>query len=80
MARQMTVEQVTNRVWGIFCSLERSIDGNDDRRASLKAYIATLIEGGEHNADRLTVEGLVHLRNLSRSEEQPSQTMRICLS
>jgi hypothetical protein len=62
----MTVEQVTNRVWGIFCSLENSVEGDDDRRASLKAHIATLIERGEQNADRLTVDGLVYLRNKKR--------------
>ena len=65
MQRQMTVEQVTNRVWGIFCSLEHSIQGDDERRASLKVHIATLIKGGEYNIDRLTVDGLVHLRNLT---------------
>ena len=64
MPRQMTVEQVSNRVWGIFCSLEHSIEGDDKRRASLKAHIATLVELGEHNTDKLTVEGLVYLRNL----------------
>ena len=70
MQRQMTVEQVTNRVWGIFCSLEHSIEGDDDRRASLKAHIATLIERGELNIDRLTVDGLVHLRNLTPNKKR----------
>jgi len=70
MQRQMTVEQVTNRVWGIFCSLEHSIKGDDDRRASLKAHIATLIERGELNIDRLTVDGLVHLRNLTPNKKR----------
>jgi hypothetical protein len=64
MPRQMTVEQVRIRVWGIFCSLEHSIEGDDKRRASLKAHIATLVERGEHNTDKLTVDGLVYLRNL----------------
>jgi hypothetical protein len=64
MPRQMTVEQVSNRVWGIFCSLEHSIEGDDNRRALLKAHIATLVERGELNADKLTVDGLVYLRNL----------------
>jgi hypothetical protein len=62
----MTVEQVSNRVWGIFCSLEHSIEGNDKCRASLKAHIATLVERGEHNTDKLTVDGLVYLRNLTQ--------------
>jgi hypothetical protein len=66
MPRQMTVEQVSNRVWGIFCSLEHSIEGNDKRRASLKAHMATLVERGEHNTDKLTVDGLVYLRNLTQ--------------
>jgi hypothetical protein len=65
-AASMTVEQVSNRVWGIFCSLEHSIEGNDKRRASLKAHMATLVERGEHNTDKLTVDGLVYLRNLTQ--------------
>jgi hypothetical protein len=64
MLRQMTVEQVSNRVWGIFCSLEHNIEGDVKRRESLKAHIATLVERGEHNPDKLTVDGLVYLRNL----------------
>jgi hypothetical protein len=66
----MTVEQVTNRVWGIFCSLEHSIEGDDDRRASLKAHIAALIKRGEQNTDRLTVDGLVYLRNKKRARRR----------
>jgi hypothetical protein len=27
MQRQMTIERVTNRAWGIYCSLEHSIQG-----------------------------------------------------
>jgi hypothetical protein len=72
MQRQMTVERVTNRAWGIFCSLEHSIEGDDDRRASLKAHIATLIERGEHNTDKLTVDGLVYLRNLTPNKRLQS--------
>jgi hypothetical protein len=71
MQRQMAIERVTNRAWGIFCSLEHSIQGDDDRRASLKAHIATLMELGEHNTDKLTVDGLVYLRVLSRNKKGP---------
>jgi len=73
MLRQMTVERVTNRAWGIFCSLEHSIRGDDDRRASLKAHIATLMERGEHNTDKLTVDGLVYLRGLSPNKKRPAR-------
>jgi len=68
---KMTVERVANRAWGIFCSLEHSIQGDDDRRASLKAHIATLMERGEHNTDKLTVDGLVYLRGLSPNKMRP---------
>jgi hypothetical protein len=71
MQRQMTIERVTNRAWGIYCSLEHSIQGDDDRRASLKAHIATLMELGEHNTDKLTVDGLVYLRVLSGNKKGP---------
>jgi len=42
-----------------------------DRQASLKAHIATLIERGEYNTDKLTVDGLVYLRGLSPNKKRP---------
>jgi hypothetical protein len=65
MAHEATVEQVTNRVWGIFSALDHGIAGNNIRRALLRAYIASLAERGERNADKLTVDGLVYLQNLT---------------
>jgi hypothetical protein len=65
MAHEATVEQVTNRVWGIFSALDHGIAGNNNRRALLRAYIASLAERGERNADKLTVDGLVYLQNLT---------------
>jgi hypothetical protein len=65
-----SVERVTNRVWGIFSSLEHGIAGDNNRRALLRAYIASLAERGEHNADKLTVDGLVYLKNLT-SHKKP---------
>ena len=65
MVHETTVERVTNRVWGIFSSLDHGIAGNNNRRALLRAYIASLAERGEHNADKLTVDGLVYLQNLT---------------
>jgi ABC-type multidrug transport system fused ATPase/permease subunit len=64
MVYETTVERVTNRVWGIFSSLDHGIGGNNNRQALLRAYIASLAERGEHNADKLTVDGLVYLKNL----------------
>jgi hypothetical protein len=58
MVHETTVERVTNRVWGIFSSLDHGIAGNNNRRALLRAYISSLAERGEHNADKLTVDGL----------------------
>ena len=55
MVHETTVERVTNRVWSIFSSLDHGIAGNNDRRALLRAYIASLAERGEHNADKLTI-------------------------
>jgi hypothetical protein len=71
MVRETTVERVTNRVWVIFSSLDHSIAGNDNRRALLRAYIASLAERGEHNADKLTVDGLVYLKNLTSTKKNP---------
>ena len=33
----ITVERVTNRVWGIFSSLDHGIAGNNNRRVLLRA-------------------------------------------
>ena len=71
MAHEATVEQVTNRVWGIFSALDHGIAGNNNRRALLRAYIASLAERGEHNADKLTVDGLVYLKNLTAHNKKP---------
>jgi hypothetical protein len=69
MVHEMTVERVTNRVWGIFSSLDHGVAGNNNRRVLLKSYIASLAERGEHNADKLTVDGLVYLRNLTHKKK-----------
>src|SRR6266404_3390187 len=47
------------------------IAGNNNRRAILRAYIASLAERGEHNADKLTVDGLVYLKNLTSHKKKP---------
>jgi hypothetical protein len=66
MMHQMTVERVTNRVWGIFTSLEQDHRANNEkRRELLKAHIVSLVERGERNGDRLTVDGLTYLKELS---------------
>jgi hypothetical protein len=70
MVHETIVERVTNRVWGIFSSLDHGNAGNNSRRALLRAYIASLAERGERNADKLTVDGLVYLKNLT-SHEKP---------
>jgi hypothetical protein len=63
MSHQMTIERVTNRVWGIFSSLNRG-PANDGNCRTRQAHIGYLVERGEHNADRLTVDGLVFLKEL----------------
>jgi hypothetical protein len=73
MAHETTVERVTNRVWGIFSSLDHGVAGNNNRRALLRAYIASLAERGEHNADKLTVDGLVYLKGLSSHNKKPAK-------
>jgi hypothetical protein len=55
----MIVKRVTNRVWGIFSSLDRGSAGINNCRELLQAHIASLVERGEHNTDKLTVDGLV---------------------
>jgi hypothetical protein len=37
MVHDTTVERVTNRVWGIFSSLDHGIAENNNRRALLRA-------------------------------------------
>ena len=71
MVHDTTVERVTNRVWSIFSSLDHGIAENNNRRALLRAYIASLAELGEHNADKLTVDGLVYLKDLTSHKKKP---------
>jgi hypothetical protein len=56
---QMMIERVTNRVWGIFSSLNHK--HADNRRELLKTHIVSLVARGEQNGDKLTVDGLVSL-------------------
>jgi hypothetical protein len=74
MSQPITVERVTNRVWGIFSSLDRSLGSDDgERRALLMAHIASLVGRGERNVDRLTVDGLVYLKDLTSHKKKPSK-------
>ena len=68
MPHETTVERVTNRVWGIFSSLDHGVASNNNRRALLRAYIASLAERGEHNPDKLTV---VYLKGLTFHKKKP---------
>jgi hypothetical protein len=70
MSHQMTIERVTNRVWGIFSSLNRGPANDGNCRTRLKAHIGYLVERGEHNADRLTVDGLVFLKELTTHQKK----------
>jgi hypothetical protein len=70
MMHETTVERVTNRVWRIFSSLDHGMARNNNGRALLRAYIASLAERGEHNADKLTVDGLVYLKNLTSHKKK----------
>jgi hypothetical protein len=76
MAHETTVERVTNRIWGIFSSLDPDVTGNNGHRALLRAYIASLAERGEHNADKLTVDGLVYLKGLTSHNSKPAVKRR----
>jgi hypothetical protein len=70
MSHQMTIERVTNRVWGIFSSLNQGPADDRNCRTLLKAHIGSLVERGEHNADRLTVDGLVFLKELTTHQRK----------
>jgi hypothetical protein len=70
MSHQMTIERVTNRVWGIFFSLNRGTATDGNVRTLLKAHIGSLVGRGEHNADRLTVDGLVFLKELTTHQKK----------
>jgi len=71
MVHETTVERVTNRAWGIFSSLDHGIGGNNNRRALLRAHVASLAERGERNIDKLTVDGLVYLQSLTSHKRKP---------
>ena len=70
MVHETTIERVTNRVWGIFSSLNQGPTDDVNCRTLLKAHIGSLVGRGEHNADRLTVDGLVYLKELTTHKKK----------
>ena len=75
MAHEAIVDRVTNRVWGIFSSLDHGLVDNNNRRALLRAHIASLAERGEHNVDKLTVDGLVYMKGLTAHNKKPAKRL-----
>jgi hypothetical protein len=49
--------------------VNRSAEGSAEARAKVTQYIATLLEAGEKDPDRLTVCGLTYLRELDGSSD-----------
>jgi hypothetical protein len=49
--------------------VNRSTAANDEARAKVTEYVATLVEAGEKDTHRLTVCGLTYLRQLDGSSD-----------
>ena len=63
MAEPDIVETAVARAWGVYLMINRGIDENDARRATLKRFLRP----GDGEAEFLAVEGLKYLKSLEGS-------------
>jgi len=67
MAEPDIVETAVARAWGVYLMINRGIDENDARRATLKRFLRQRWEAGDGEAELLAVEGLKYLKSLEGS-------------
>jgi hypothetical protein len=56
------------RAWNVYLLINRGVDENDERRATLDRFIRKRRDAGVTDAELLAVEGLKYLKRLDRSE------------
>jgi hypothetical protein len=66
--RRMTDQDVAGiafaRAWSVYLMINKEIDANDERRATLERFIVKRCQAGENDPQALTVEGLAYLKKL----------------
>ena len=67
MADPDIVETACARAWSVYLMINRGLDENDARRASLKRFIRKRWEAGNSETEFLAVEGLKYLKSLEGS-------------
>lgn len=63
-------ELASDSVWRTYLLLHTDVADDDDRRTTLKRYVANLCEAGERDPDALQTAGLVYLRKLDQLGEE----------
>ena len=57
------------RAWSVYLLINRGVDENDARRATLERFIRKRWEAGDNEAEFLVVEGLKYLKKLDGCPE-----------
>jgi hypothetical protein len=64
MTSVLPARRAFERAWRVYLLINRSVDPNDERRATLERYIHKRCEAGEQDTEMLTVDGLTYLKKL----------------
>jgi hypothetical protein len=55
------------RAWKVYLLINKDVDENDARRATLKRFIRQKLDAGVEDAEVLVVDGLKHLKHIDQS-------------
>ena len=69
MAEPDIVGTACARAWSVYLLINRGVDENDARRATLERFIRKRWEAGDNEAEFLVVEGLKYLKKLDGCSE-----------
>jgi hypothetical protein len=67
MADQDAAGLAFSRAWSVYLLINKDVDENDERRATLERFIRKRYEAGECDPEALTVEGLTFLKKIDES-------------
>jgi hypothetical protein len=69
MADQDTAGIASARAWSVYLMINKDVDANDERRATLERFIRKRCQEGENDPQGLTVEGLAYLKRVDELED-----------
>jgi hypothetical protein len=72
---ESAAEVASNSAWRTYLLLNVEVNEDDDRRTTLRRYIAHLWADGERSPDALQTAGLVYLRKLDRLGEERNRRL-----